>query len=376
MMSQQNLLIIYPYFTPAKRAGGIVSSLNNLVDLLNRYTIYIYTSAYDLDGSSLDVEQNRWIQFSSNCQILYATHDFNIDICPFIGERNIQTVYINGVYGLKFFLKPLWQLRYWKIGELNKLIIAPRGMIHAGALAIKPKKKRLYFSFLRLVGFLNNITWHATDNQEVMDVRSFFSTNQVKLAMDSPTQKPHFISSHKGLMAPIRIIFLSLLTEKKNLKFLLTIVARLDLNDFILDIYGPIKDEAYWNDCLSMIATLSNVYYCGEVQPTEVTQKMSEYDYFVLPTLGENFGHVIYESLVAGTPVIISDKTSWCNIDASSVGWVIPLEEDLWLERFKSLPAIKNEEYLGMRSNCHRYIENYLAANNPLEEYDKLIGNG
>ena len=34
-----------------------------------------------------------------------------------------------------------------------------------------------------------------------------------------------------------------------------------------------------------------------------------EYDLLFLPTKGENFGHVILESMSAGTPVLISDTT-------------------------------------------------------------------
>lgn len=368
-----NLLIIYPYFAPAQRAGGIVSSLHNLVDLLSTYSIYIYTSAYDLDGTPLNVECNKWIQFSSNCTILYATHDFTVDINGVVNDCIIQTVYINGVYGAKFFLKPLWQLHHWKKEKCNKLIIAPRGMVQKGSLTIKPYKKRVYFTLLKLSELLKRVYWHATDNQEVTDVKSFFKTDKVTLAIDSPTQKPNYISKSKGITSPLRLIFLSLLTEKKNLQFLLKLLPNISHIDFTLHIYGPIKDEAYWNDCLTTIATLPNVQYCGEVPPTEVTQKMNEYDYFVLPTLGENFGHVIFESLVAGTPVIISDKTSWQNIDASQVGWVIPLEEHLWHERLENLAAIKPEEYRTMSVNCLQYIRNYLAENNPIKEYEALF---
>jgi glycosyltransferase involved in cell wall biosynthesis len=54
----------------------------------------------------------------------------------------------------------------------------------------------------------------------------------------------------------------------------------------------------------------------------------------LLPTLGENYSHVICEALSAGCPVLISDRTPWRNLQDKGVGWDIPLEEE---ERFRAV---------------------------------------
>jgi glycosyltransferase involved in cell wall biosynthesis len=41
---------------------------------------------------------------------------------------------------------------------------------------------------------------------------------------------------------------------------------------------------------------------------------MFEYDFFVLPTIGENFGYVFLEALAAGCPLITSDRTPWTTL--------------------------------------------------------------
>ncbi|RMG75161.1 MAG: glycosyl transferase family 1, partial [Bacteroidetes bacterium] len=46
-----------------------------------------------------------------------------------------------------------------------------------------------------------------------------------------------------------------------------------------------------------------------------------------LPTLGENFGHAIFEGLLAGLPVLISDRTPWRGLEAREIGWDLPLEQ-------------------------------------------------
>ena len=49
----------------------------------------------------------------------------------------------------------------------------------------------------------------------------------------------------------------------------------------------------------------------------------------LLPTLGENFGHVISEALVGGCPVIISDQTPWRDLEKEQVGWDIDLNDEV-----------------------------------------------
>jgi glycosyltransferase involved in cell wall biosynthesis len=55
---------------------------------------------------------------------------------------------------------------------------------------------------------------------------------------------------------------------------------------------------------------------------------------FFLPTRGENFGHVISESLQAGCPVLISDQTPWQGLEEKKAGWVNSL---LQPERFQAV---------------------------------------
>jgi glycosyltransferase involved in cell wall biosynthesis len=66
--------------------------------------------------------------------------------------------------------------------------------------------------------------------------------------------------------------------------------------------------------------------YKGSVLNNEVIKILSDYDLFFLPTHSENFGHVIVEALLAGCPVLISDKTPWRNLQSRKVGWDINLD--------------------------------------------------
>ena len=54
-------------------------------------------------------------------------------------------------------------------------------------------------------------------------------------------------------------------------------------------------------------------------------------DVFFLPTLGENFGHIIIEDFIAGASAIISDKKFW-NPDKEGVLKILELDECMWLK--------------------------------------------
>ena len=69
-----------------------------------------------------------------------------------------------------------------------------------------------------------------------------------------------------------------------------------------------------------------DVHYEGAITPSQIPAMFKEQDLFLFPTLGENFGHVIVESLLSGCPVLISDRTPWRNLQVDKVGWDLPLE--------------------------------------------------
>jgi len=53
----------------------------------------------------------------------------------------------------------------------------------------------------------------------------------------------------------------------------------------------------------------------GDYLPSQAQDLAAQFDIFVLPTLGENFGHAIAEALSVGCPVIVTDTTPWSFID-------------------------------------------------------------
>jgi len=76
-------------------------------------------------------------------------------------------------------------------------------------------------------------------------------------------------------------------------------------------------------------------------------ERLADYDAFIFPTLGENFGHVIIESLSAGCPVLCSDQTPWNDVFRAGGGSVIPqLDDMVWareIDRVARLPRAERD---------------------------------
>jgi glycosyltransferase involved in cell wall biosynthesis len=145
-----------------------------------------------------------------------------------------------------------------------------------------------------------------------------------------PSAQPAQISKEPGRL---RLIYYSLIAQKKNLSFLLELLKQESMQGISLDIAGPLKDRDYWKECQKIIAALPahiSVKYIGEQEPSNVNALLSKYHLFVLPTLGENFGHAIVESLSSFRPVLISDKTPWKDVGAAGAGYSLPLDPSSW----------------------------------------------
>jgi glycosyltransferase involved in cell wall biosynthesis len=154
----------------------------------------------------------------------------------------------------------------------------------------------------------------------------------VLIAPDLPRAPPDVGeegSSRPGGTAtgPLRLIFLSRLAPVKNLDFLLDILATVRC-EVDLAIHGLKENEAYWQSCEERIAALpGNVRasYHGAVMPDDVPGTFAQYDLFAFPSRGENFGHVVLESLSVGTPVLVSDRTPWKGGESDALE-VLPIE--------------------------------------------------
>ena len=260
-----------------------------------------------------------------------------------------------------------------KLKPKAEIILAPRGMLGEGALKIKATKKRLFISLARLFHFYKNITWHASSELEAKEIKGVFGNKvkNIKVAIDiSILPKNEKIEKEKdaGLL---KLFFLSRITDKKNLLGAIKILSSISEGNIIYDIIGPLGNENYWEECKKEIQKVPaniKINYLGSIPNFQLLEKLKTYHFFLFPTQNENYGHVIAESLAAGCPVILSDKTPWLDLDEHNAGWVIPIEN---YNEFKTkvLEALKmkKQEYNIMANNSIEYLNNKITNSNIIQ---------
>lgn len=380
----KKIIIFYDYFTPAKNAGGIVRSINNLISLLSKdFEFYIFTSAYDL-GAAKRLEgiiYDRWSHYADNAQVYYATKSIFLFGKVRNEIRRIQpdVIYVNGIFSPVFLIAPIMVVRQRSTPPV--IVICPRGMVQKGALSLKPIKKEIYLGLLSYFKLLHGVRWHATDKQEFEDIRNLFGSHTkivlAFLAVDTPNVNVPQVRVLNKQPNQLRLVFLSLITEKKNLLYLLFALMKLPLDiDVEFHVYGPIKDKEYWKSCLRAAALLPahiHFEYKGTVNPENVISVIQEYHFFVLPSYGENFGHAIYESLLAGRPVIISDKTPWKDMEDKHAGFVFSIEESRLPEYIEKAARMNKNSYNQYCSGAQKVASDYLKDNDFRSQYLNLF---
>lgn len=381
MVLKSKILIFYDFFPPAFKGGGIIRSVFNLSKFLSEFCeVYVFTSNSDLGKSSkLEVKSNTWIQYSPGLNVFYSTNSFQNfkDIYQVLNEIRPNTIYLNGIFTPKFSFLPLIIGKSLKYSPL--WVIAPRGMLQQGAVSIKPTKKKMYILVLKSLGLFSGIKWHATDSQEVIDIKRIFGA---KCKIENASNIPNFqvltnLELPKKEME-LNIVFLALISPVKNLRFLIDLMNQVEESYSVcLDIYGPIKDAIYWESCLQLIHQSPShiqISYKGEIVASKVNELLRSYHLFSMLSLGENFGHSIFEALIAGTPVLVSNRTPWKNLEKHGAGWDVDLNDgDKIKNLISQLAKLDQTAYDKLRKGAKNHADRYIKENDFRNQYQKLF---
>ena len=138
-------------------------------------------------------------------------------------------------------------------------------------------------------------------------------------------------------------------------------------------IYGPIEDRDYWQrcqDCIQDLPSNVQVSYCGECARDDIEATYGAAHAMILPTLTENYGHSIVESMLAGCPVIISDQTPWTSVKEYGAGWALPLEDKgAFAEAVQHVVEMDSESYGLLLSNNKMFVQDFLVDSNLEDAY-------
>ncbi|MEQ8909272.1 MAG: glycosyltransferase [Vicingaceae bacterium] len=374
--SKIRVVIFIDWFYPAYKAGGPIKSVYHIAENLSQeFEFYIVCSNQDLDGEILKVKFNQWSN-REHTHVIYLDkeHQSREHFQELFEEVEPQVIYYNNLFSFPFGIKALWQFRNKKN---IKQIIAPRGMLGAGALKIKAAKKRSFLNFAKIFLFRKELIWHASTEQEQREIKRAIGENaKVRVArnLSSKPRKRELATTNKKV-GSLKLVFISRLSPKKNLLFLLELLQNLgELQNLCLDVYGPIEAGEYWHRCERLIKQDDRISYKGILKPTEIEGILTDYHFYVLPTLHENFGHSIAEAINAGVPVLLSEFTPWRNLAKHGVGFDLSLgNKPLWQEKIQELYALDHSSYEEMTKNAYEYALRNIVNSKSLIANQKLF---
>lgn len=327
------VLVVADFFPPSARSGG-ARSLASLVGRLGgRFDFRVVCRNHDVGDLEpyRDVPSGRWVE-TRGARVFYLRRgDVGAaSLRERIREAAPDLIHLNSVFS-RLALRVLALRRLGLLGGIP-LLLAPQGELSEGALDHHRVRKRAVLGLLVASGACRGLVWKASDARERDEVlRVAGGDAEVRIA---PEPLPAEIPPPAGPRPPkepgrLRLVFLGRVCAKKNLPHLLDALDGVG-GHVEVDVRGPIEDRALWDRCVRKARGLAphvGFSYGGPVAHEEVTGTLARSHVFVLPSLGENFGHAILEALAAGLPVLLSDRTPWRGLAPRRAGWDLPLED-------------------------------------------------
>lgn len=362
-------------FYPATCYGGPIFSTYELCKKLAKLGFKVYVSTTNANcGESLKVEVNKFIKIEDNFFVKYykeqITYYFSISLILnlYSDIKNSDVIYIQYIF---HYTVPLALFFSWFFNK--QIIICPRASLSPWGLKWKgffsKFFKKLWIKFF-IKPFANFATWHGCSKIEITDIKNQFPkvkyfelSDGIDIESFKNCKK---ISYHQLINKYVNkrfdnisdIIFsMGRLHEIKGYDNLIKSFALLlkEKPNSKLMIAG--SGNKYKNELISLIKKLSlenSVFLIGQLDDEEKKEVLSSCSVFALASHVESFGMVVLESLASGTPVVVSDKTIWKNVNEQKCGIFVSNKVDLFSKGMLKALSIKFSPY-----DCIAYSKRY-----------------
>jgi glycosyltransferase involved in cell wall biosynthesis len=380
MSKQQKILILVDWFLPGYKAGGPIQSCANIAFALKeKFEVAVVTT--DTDHGELapynGIIAGQWLyNIDSKIAVKYLQKKrlSPQQLKTALLEAKGDYIYLNHFFSPYFVIYPLW-LAYQKKLK-GKIVLCPRGALFDSALAVKSLKKKIFLRLLQIININKFVKFHATNEREKDAIEHYFPGSEIVVADNLPATTQPLYKTLLKENGSLKCIFIARIVPIKNLDFFLNALQNVQ-NRVELTIVGPIENKSYWETCqkkIALLPTYVSVLYAGPKENKELAALIQQHHLFVLPTQGENFGHSIFESFIAGRPVLISDQTPWRNLADKKVGWDLSLNNTQNFANAIDEAASWNQQVFDqLGANAWKYASDFI--NHPLlvEPYSRLF---
>lgn len=384
----KNIIVVFlGGYLPSRKYGGPVTSIYNFSEHLGeKYRIKIVCGDHDFKESNiLPGIKDGWNQVGK-AKVYYIPDKeftrarFAEIIEPFRDE--IAMFYLSGIYFIRMNYEVIRLGNAWGI----PLVLAPRGDLMKNTIAMKSKakmvKKLVFLKLMRAMKVFKGVIFQSTSEEETAGLHHYLGVDDAHIyELPNLPVPQHIRNRYFKEKNRVKIVFVSRLMVKKNP--LLALDAVKQIRDDILvtfHLYGPNEDQEYWNLCEDKIREINqsrkniHVEYRGSLEPFEAKSVYDKYDCFLFPTLSENYGHVIVESMLADCPVILSKNTTPWDDYHSHGGFIIPLDDVAEFTRaLEKVAEMDQSDYDALLESNREYVEKKFKTEKLVAQYVTMI---
>ena len=74
-----------------------------------------------------------------------------------------------------------------------------------------------------------------------------------------------------------------------------------------------------------------------------------------MPSLNENYGHAVAESIAFGRPVVVSNQTVWSTMQTGPSVACLPLDISAWTQAAANLLSMDSEDIIRLSSETYHH---------------------
>lgn len=374
------ICLISSSFYPATFYGGPISATWDLSKKLTNRNIEVFVSTTNANGNKkLDVLTNKFIKKHENLFIKYYNEqilnklsiEFILGIWSDIKKSDV--VYIQYLFHYTVFFALIFS-----VFQNKKIIICPRGSFSKFTLSNKLTViKSLWLSFF-ISPFSQKIIWQASSYLEEKDILIRFSKAKVEIINDGVDclsfqnnielkreKIVHQFSKREFSQVSHLLFSMGRLHKIKGFNVLIDAFSLFIQDNINAKLLIAGADDGVKEALLFQIKKLNlsdSVFLIGSINFEDKKLLLSNCDIFALASEFESFGIVIAEALACGTPVVVSNKTPWKDIEVKNCGIFTNNEKNSFYQAFKRVVKLDFDK---------AKIKNYVKEN---YDWEVIIG--
>ncbi|MCM8543261.1 MAG: glycosyltransferase [Lentisphaeraceae bacterium] len=334
------VLHVIPEFS--SKMGGPAIALKNLCQALSR--LDVQQTVLSLYESDIDVEGVVVVSFNSTDRVYGYSKDLKLWLQNNISSFDLVQIHSIWLYHCYITSR---MCQKFKIPYIIRLC----GMLDHWSLRQKSLKKKIYLKLFENRNLKRASAVHCTSSAEVASSR--ISEINKNIFTSSLCIDQNLFNNGSDKKIKDQFLFLGRLHPKKQVELLLESFHEFKNLDFKLIFAGAGDDkyERLLKDKVKQFSLSEKVKFAGHVDGEEKEQFLFESDFFILPSLQENFGVAVAEAMAAGCIPIVSEAVALSKeIATSSCGIISGTNKESIIESLEKAFLMSDEE----KENCRR----------------------